>query len=197
MYNNLGKNLSKDEIQKYFNLLNDELKSLNKHGQLLICGGAALTLVYNARDSTRDIDGIFEPKETFRKIIKKVGTENNLADDWLNDGAKGFISTNMTSSVIQSFSNLTISSIDPEPLLAMKLASSRFYGMDKFDSVFLMEKLKIQNKQQLFNILNTYIPKDRLIPKVEYFTEMCYNEYISKKQDRSKQKDTHKKPKCR
>lgn len=197
MYNNLGKKLSKDEIQEYFQLLNNELKSLNKHGQLLICGGAALTLVYNARDSTQDIDGIFEPKETFRKIIKKISSENNLADDWLNDGAKGFISANMTSSVIQSFSHLTVSSIDPEPLLAMKLASSRFYGMDKSDSLFLMEKLNIQNKQQLFNILNTYIPKDRLIPKVEYFTELCYNEYIIKKQDRSKQKGSCKKNKCR
>lgn len=194
MYNNLGKKLSKDEIQEYFQLLNNELKSLNKHGQLLICGGAALTLVYNARDSTQDIDGIFEPKETFRKIIKKISSENNLADDWLNDGAKGFISANMTSSVIQSFSHLTVSSIDPEPLLAMKLASSRFYGMDKSDSIFLMEKLNIQSKQQLFNILNTYIPKDRLIPKVEYFTELCYNEYTIKKQDRSK---SCKKNKCR
>jgi len=60
--------LSKNEVLTYFEEINRRLKSDSKHGEILVTGGAALTLVFNARASTRDIDAIFRPIEDMRKI---------------------------------------------------------------------------------------------------------------------------------
>jgi len=46
---------------KYFEEINQHLVSQNMYGEILITGGAALTLVFGARDSTRDIDAVFHP----------------------------------------------------------------------------------------------------------------------------------------
>ena len=48
-------------------------------------------LVYNARNSTHDIDAIFKPSSEFREIIAEIAEENDLDSDWLNDGVKGFL----------------------------------------------------------------------------------------------------------
>lgn len=43
------KELSRQDILKYFEQINTRLAKENKYGEVLIAGGAALTLVFNAR----------------------------------------------------------------------------------------------------------------------------------------------------
>jgi len=59
--------LSKDDILIYLKLMNDKLAKQNLIGEVSICGGAAMTLVYDARDSTFDIDALYKPKEVMRQ----------------------------------------------------------------------------------------------------------------------------------
>lgn len=181
----MGRELTKAEILEYFEIINERLAAIEKYGEILLVGGAALTLVYNARNSTQDIDAIFEPKVDMRNIIKEIAYDYDLDDDWLNDGAKAFITPYMDRVLVKSYSNLRVESVDAEGLLAMKLSSARSLSKDMDDAITLMKYLKIKSKDDLFEILEQYIDPNRLTPQVEYFTEEAFEKYkqVLKKDD--------------
>lgn len=170
--------LTKQEIEKYLGEINKKLSVLNEKGEIIICGGASMALVYNARDSTHDIDAYFKPQTTIRQIISEISQENNLHEDWMNDGAKGFMTEQMQHTVIREYSNLTVRSIDAESLLAMKLVSARInYANDKADALKLIQHLQVQSKEELFVMVEKYAPSANRLPKAQYFIELCYEEY--------------------
>lgn len=171
------KDLSKQDILNYFEEINHQLRAIGEHGEIIISGGAALALVYNARNSTHDIDAVFKPAEKLRKIIENIARSNDLNEDWLNDGVKGFFTDKMTHSEIIRYSNLTVSSIDTACLLAMKLISARAYSKDMDDSITLMKHLKIENLDQLYNIIEKYISPQLQTPKAKYFAIEAFEKY--------------------
>ena len=170
--------LRKEDMLRYLEDVNRHLAAADKHGEIIIAGGAALTLVFNARDSTYDIDAIFEPKEDMRKIIIDIANANDLDYDWLNDGLKGFLTDKMKFSSYIEYSNLSVSVLDAESLLAMKLVSARPEpSNDMRDSIFLMKALDIENEDQLFGILENLTHQSRHTPQVKYFTIEAFNKY--------------------
>lgn len=171
------KELSRQDILKYFEQINTRLAKENKYGEVLIAGGAALTLVFNARQSTYDIDAIFRPKEDMRAIIKSIAQEYDINEDWLNDGVKGFITDNMKGSTYLEYSNLTVSSLDAECLLAMKLTSARSLSKDMEDSIFLMSILKIKSEQELFTLIEKYTHPNQQTMQAKYFTMEAFERY--------------------
>lgn len=53
-----------------------------------------MVLGYDARQSTRDVDAvILSPAEAklIRNLVKKIAAERDWPEDWLNDGAKGYM----------------------------------------------------------------------------------------------------------
>ena len=169
--------LSKAETLKYLEEINSRLAAEGKHGEILITGGAALTLAYNARASTRDIDAIFRPIEDMRKIISSMAEEYNLPYDWLNDHVKIYVTDKIKFDEFMSYSNLTVSTINAESLLAMKLSSARFISKDMEDSVFLMKILGIQTENELFEILDKYINPVLRKVSVKHFVREAFEKY--------------------
>ncbi len=53
--------LSADLIRKLFLELNEELHARETIGEIGICRGAVMALVFNARQATKDVDCIFSP----------------------------------------------------------------------------------------------------------------------------------------
>ena len=172
--------LSKGDMHKYFMEINRRLAQEGKHGEIFMLGGAALTLVFNAREATRDIDAIFHPAEDMREIIKDIAHEYDLAEDWLNDGAKNFLTPQMKFNSYLSLSNLTISSIDAEGLLALKLTAARADSKDMPDSIFLMSILNIHTEKELFDIIEKYTYPQMHTPKVMFFTKEAFEKYHRK-----------------
>jgi len=82
--------LDSKTILKLFDALNDELRDLGVCGEIGICGGAVMCLVFNARESTKDVDAVFRPTREIRRASKAVAAKLAVPEDWLNDAAKGF-----------------------------------------------------------------------------------------------------------
>ena len=83
--------LTKEIIIESLKQLGSELLQIGMSGEVLLTGGAAMCLVHSARDMTKDIDALYEPKFEINLLVKKIAKQRNLPDDWLNDGVKGFI----------------------------------------------------------------------------------------------------------
>src|SRR5688572_5418296 len=84
--------LTADDIVRAFTALSEELARRNENGKILVVGGAALVLLFHARDSTKDVDAyFFQPEASImRDAAAAVAARLELPRDWLNDGAKGY-----------------------------------------------------------------------------------------------------------
>ncbi len=165
----------KDEILKYLEILNQKLQSLNVKGEICLYGGASMCLVYDARPSTKDVDAVFQPARIIREAARKIAEKYDLANDWLNDGVKGFL-VRHPRKVFLDLSNLSIMAAEPEYMLAMKSLAARVDGTDKQDIEFLINELKIESSEHVFNIIEKYYPRRIIKPATQFFLEELFNE---------------------
>lgn len=96
--------------------------------ELLVVGGAAMVLAYDARMSTHDVDAIAlrsESAHLLRKLVQQVAEELDWPPDWLNDGAKGFLMGLSEGSVVFAAPGIVIRCPALAQLLAMKLSAWR------------------------------------------------------------------------
>jgi len=163
--------LSSAKIQDLFTQLNDALKEENELGEIGIVGGAVMCLVFKTRESTKDIDAIFEPVKTIRNHARRIGEKNGLGPDWLNDSVKGFLSPNFKRNIFIELSNLRIWAPEPQYMLAMKCISARWDTHDRDDVTFLIEFLNLKKPIDVFKIIEGFYPKNRILPKTKFFIE--------------------------
>lgn len=85
---------SRSEIETGLRRLGELAQAKGLHIQLTLVGGAVMVLRFDARPSTRDVDAvILLPREArlVRELAKQVAEEQDWNEDWLNDGAKGYL----------------------------------------------------------------------------------------------------------
>ena len=163
--------LTRDQILDCFALLNEELRVEGQKGEIGIVGGAVMCLVYNARKATRDVDAIFEPSQFIRRAAAKIAIQRSLPEDWLNDGAKGFLSSHFAREDVAKFSNLLVWAPEARYMLAMKCISARWDTSDRDDVIFLLKYLKINQASAVFSIIQDYYPKAQIPRKTQFFIE--------------------------
>lgn len=66
--------LKKEKILELFEKLSKKLESPGEKGEVGIVGGAVMCLVFNARASTKDVDGIFKPTKLIRELVSEIAT---------------------------------------------------------------------------------------------------------------------------
>ncbi len=158
-------------IKKLFKALNAELAEKNIIGEIGICGGAVMCLVYQARKATKDIDAIFEPTQAIRKASIAVAAQFGIPKDWLNDAAKGYFHVDPPREEVLAFSHLRIWAPRADYMLAMKCISARFDSFDRDDVQFLMKYLKLKTSEQVFVIISKYYPHEKVPPKAQFLIE--------------------------
>jgi hypothetical protein len=174
---NSSDKLSKEHILAALARLNELLHEKGVMGELCIFGGAAMVLAFDARESTRDVDGIFVPKEDVITSARQVAGEFGFESDWLNDGVKGFISDDaeITADGMPVFSNLRILRPTTEYLLAMKCLASRAaeYGTegDRADIITLLKLTGLTEPAEVCNLVVRYYKESLLPPRVRFFIE--------------------------
>jgi hypothetical protein len=163
--------LTKERVLKYLRQLGDELDALGMSGEVLLTGGAAMCLVHDARDMTKDIDALYEPKGIINEIAARIAERENLPPDWLNDSVKGFVGANAPIEEVIAWKGLKIQTVSAEYLLAMKMMSARYGEKDYEDILFLMNKLGVTTSEHAIEILLAFFPQNRILPKTQYVIE--------------------------
>lgn len=177
--------LTKEQILAALARLNELLRDKGVMGEICIFGGAAMVLAFDARESTRDVDGIFVPKREVTSSAIQVAEEFGFEPDWLNDGVKGFISDDaeFTSDGMPVFSNLRIMRPTSEYLLAMKCLASRVAEAtgdgDRADIITLLKINRISDATTACDIVVRYYKESPLHPRVRFYIEELISELNS------------------
>lgn len=170
--------LSISKIKKLFKQLNQELAQKNIIGEIGICGGAVMCLVFNTRKATKDIDAIFEPTQEIREAAIKISKKNQLDKNWLNDAVKIFFFKDPPKEEVLNYSHLRIWAPRADYMLAMKAISARFDSHDKDDLIFLIEFLYLESSQETYEIINQYYPKEKIPAKTQFLIEEIFEKNI-------------------
>ena len=173
--------MSKQDILNNLLALDQKLIENNMTGEIDMFGGAVMCLGLDARNSTHDIDAIFQPKADIRTLIQEVAEERNLPEDWLNDGVKGFVSPEGEFERFGEdiFKNLTVFMASPEYLLAMKCLSCRSTldsPTEISDIRFLINYLGLNSVEAVENVILEYYPASRYQVKTHYMLEEIFGD---------------------
>ena len=137
--------------------------------EVSLYGGAVFTLVYGSRDATKDVDALVRPAAIAQKLAKKVATELDLPEDWLNDNVKQFLAEKEAKHELagdEFGEGLRISVPTAQYLLAMKLRACRpplpGYAGDYADIRFLVTKMNLKSVEAAETIHDKFFPHDVL-----------------------------------
>lgn len=165
--------LGKSDIQRLFELLNEELAGSGVQGELYVVGGAVMCLALDARASTHDVDALFRPSQAIRAAAARVAAKTNLPDNWLNDAAKAYLGPRAEFDRFLELGHLKVFVAQPHYLFAMKCAAMRlgeeFHDVD--DVRYLLRYLNISTLEEALEIVNRYFDEGTLLPKTRLVLE--------------------------
>jgi hypothetical protein len=170
--------LDRDAIIRALGRLAELLRERDAQGEVCLLGGTVMVLAFKSRPSTKDVDAIFEPASLVRELARRVAREQGLPDDWLNDGAKGFVSARHETrgDDLPQFEGLRLTAPTPEYMLAMKCMAARIgAGLDApgdvGDIAFLISRLRLTSASEALAIVARYYPEERIPPRAVYLLE--------------------------
>jgi hypothetical protein len=162
---------TRPRILQALQALGEELTSEGVRAQIFIVGGAAMALAYSTRRVTKDIDAVFEPKQTVYAAGAKVAEELGLPDDWLNDAVKGFMpGPDDARRPVPAIEGIEVTTASPRYLLAMKLMAMRF-GEDDEDIEILLRECDIDTTEDALAVLEQIYPTNEPPAKTRFFLE--------------------------
>lgn len=166
--------LDKNKLLRIFDYLNERLKENQLFLELTIYGGSIMTMVYDNRPATRDIDCIFgEINEVLLgNVLNMTQYTFSLPDGWINEDIKEPLQslTKEDIETYQTYSNLKILKPNAKQLLAMKVLAARNEpAKDFIDAYILCRDLNITTKQEVLNIFAEYLPLHLIGERQQHF----------------------------
>lgn len=156
--------LTRPDILKLFELLNAELATTDTHGEVYLVGGAVMCLALDARASTRDLDGWFQPAARIREAAARVAHRASVPEHWLNDAVKAWLSPRGAFDRYLERSHLQVYVAQPEYLLAMKCLAMRlgeeFRDLD--DVRYLLRFLNLRSAAEALAIVARYFEEHQI-----------------------------------
>lgn len=155
--------MNKDKLLKIFDYLNERLKENQLQLEITIYGGSIMTMVYDNRPATKDIDCVFG--ETNEKLLNNILDLTkfafNLSEDWINEEIKEPLKVILKEDkeTYKLYSNLKILKPKAKQLLAMKILAARPEPAKDFvDAYILCKDLDITTKAELLDVFEEFIP---------------------------------------
>jgi len=175
--------LTREQIISALNTLSHELGNQGVTGEVCLFGGTVMVLAFTARLTTKDVDALFQPAQTIREIARRIAADQHLPVEWLNDGVKGFVSSQHETTTwnLPQFPHLRLTMPVPEYLLAMKCMAARIGGTtdeptDVADIVFLVRHLKLMSAKAVLDLIGHYYPANRIPVKTQSLVEGLFEE---------------------
>lgn len=143
-------------IERALSELGRELLREGLHADVFVVGGAAITLAFEDRPATKDVDAVFTNPARVRAAAERVGVRLDLPPDWLNDGVKGFLphSVDPDADVFLDEPGLRVMVASPRYVLGMKLAAARV-AEDAADIKRLAAHLGLNTTKEVLEVATT------------------------------------------
>jgi Nucleotidyltransferase of unknown function (DUF6036) len=154
--------LSAEDIHRAFTALSDEFERHGRRAEIVVVGGAALVLLFHARESTKDVDAYFVMPEAsvVREAAEVVSRRLDLPNDWLNDSAKGYLVGVTKGDVLFESRGLMVRAASTAQLLAMKLAAWRD-AIDRSDARLLLSQM-VGSPEDIWTTIKPFVPVHQL-----------------------------------
>lgn len=169
--------LSASDILAVFAELGQLAASRGESVELLLVGGSAMVLGYQARDTTFDVDAVWESSAStlVRALAAEVATRRSWPVDWLNDGAKGYLTgLSPAQPVVFSAEGIIVRVPEAVQLLAMKLSAWRNV-QDRSDASVLLRAAREGSREETWNRVKPYLVAGREL-KAQYAFEQLWEE---------------------
>lgn len=167
--------MNRSEIERYLRLVGHYLHEQNLTGEILLTGGAYMTLVLRQREATKDVDAYFAAHaEAIREAAGRVARENGLPTNWLNDAVKGFMYSQPETRLWLECPGLRVYAPDPAYIFAMKAVAGR--PEDLRDLQALRQSLGLSSAAEALSVITRYVPDRLLTPRVQYLLEDLFDE---------------------
>lgn len=167
--------LSREDIRRLLGEVGAYLHVRGWTATVYVAGGAAISLLFDGRTTTRDIDAVFRSdRGQLEAAVRDVATRHGLPVDWLNDRVARLVpgspDTDVTELIVPGL-HVLISS--ERHLLAMKMLAGR--ERDIPDLALLFARLGVRTPAEAVAITDevfgdTY-PVER--PPVEYLEALA------------------------
>ena len=145
---------------------------------MFLVGGGAMALAYDNHRSTRDLDGVFEPKSVVDEIAAAVAEQSDLdlAPDWLNDAAKAFMPGNdPEATTFYDTPGLSVRVASPRYLFVMKAMAAR--ELDEDDLRLLFSLATFRTASEALDAVRHAYPTQLIKPAVQYMVESIAAEH--------------------
>ncbi len=168
--------MNKYDLLEIFEYLNERLKENKLILEIAMYGGSIMTLLYDNRPATRDIDCVFGSTNEIllNEVLKITGKVFGLEDGWINEEIKVPLKALIKEDLIEykTYSNLIINRPIKKQLLAMKILASRPEpSKDFIDAYILCRDLNVKTRKELIEIVKQYIPLKLLGERQNKFIE--------------------------
>ena len=155
--------MGKDRLLQIFDYLNERLKENQLQLEITIYGGTVMTMVYDNRPATRDIDCVFSNvnQKLLKNILEMVKFTFDLPKNWINEEIKEPLKSIIKEDkeTYKIYSNLKILKPKAAQLLAMKILAARPEpAKDFLDAFILCRDLNIRTKKALLSVVEQYLP---------------------------------------
>ena len=144
-------------------------------GELCLYGGAVMALVYDARPNTDDVDAVFKPVRYIRRAAGRIAERHGLPKGWLNYAVKMFLAPH-EQQIFFDLPSLKVYVPPAKYMLAMKVLSARANLKDRGDVQTLVDKLGLNNSEEVAQIVKGYYPHKEIKPA----TQMLLKEIFEK-----------------
>jgi hypothetical protein len=154
--------LSREDIRRALLMLAAELDGMSARCEIVVVGGAAVVLLYGAREATKDVDVLILSRSDptiVRMAVQRVAGALGLPDDWLNDAAKGYVHGLALGDVLLDKPALLVRALAPHQLLAMKLSAWRD-DVDIEDARLLLTKLSA-DQDEVWRLVEPHVVPGR------------------------------------
>lgn len=167
--------MDRNEIEGHLRQVGQYLHEQGLTGEILLVGGAYMTLVLRQREATKDVDAYFAAQaEAIREAAARVAREKGLPSDWLNDAVKGFLYAQPETTLWLECPGLRVYAPHPSYIFAMKAVAGR--PEDLRDLQALRDSLGLTSAAEALQIITRYVPERLLTPRLQYLIEDLFDE---------------------